>query len=424
MSRMRLICDLHIHSKYSRACSPQMEPEGLEHWSRLKGIDVVGTGDFAHPRYLAQLRGELVEAEEGLYRLKKAPGSPVRFLLSVEVSLIYKHAGKTRKVHHLLLAPSLETAGRVSEALGKRGNIASDGRPIFGFASSELLDLVLSVDSRCALIPAHAWTPWFSVFGSKSGYDSLEECFGDAGARRIFAIETGLSSDRPMNRRVSALDRLALVSNSDAHSPAKLGREASVLDTERSYSGVLAAFRANTPELFPYTVEFFPEEGKYHYDGHRDCRVCLHPRESRDLKDKCPVCGKPLTLGVMHRIEDLADRPWDHKSSDGSRQRSLVPLEELIADAFDCGVATQKVRECYLTLVAEFGSEFSILLDTASEVLVKKAPARVVEAVERMRRGEVRLDPGYDGEFGVVRIFRDKKERKFVAKGNVQPSLL
>jgi uncharacterized protein (TIGR00375 family) len=421
---MRLICDLHIHSKYSRACSPQMEPEGLEHWARLKGIDIVGTGDFVHPRYLEQLRHELVEAEPGLYRLKHGAAGPVRFLLSVEVSLIYKHAGKTRKIHHLIFAPDLASAGRLSEVLGRRFNITSDGRPIFGLSSADLLDLVFSVDPRCAIIPAHAWTPWFSVFGSKSGYDSLAECFGEAGAKRIFAIETGLSSDRPMNRRVSALDSLALISNSDAHSPAKLGREASVLDTERSYDGVLDAFRRNTPDVFPFTIEFFPEEGKYHYDGHRDCRVCLHPRESRDLKDKCPVCGKPLTLGVMHRVEDLADRPWDFKNEDSARQRSLVPLEELIADAFDCGVGTQKVREAYLKLVAEFGTEFAILLDLPIEDLARKAPPRVAEAVARMRSGEVRLDPGYDGEFGVVRIFKERKERKFETKGGVQMGLL
>jgi len=227
-----------------------------------------------------------------------------------------------------------------------------------------------------------------------------------------------------MNRRVSALDGLALVSNSDAHSPAKLGREANVLRTERSYEGVLRAIRANTPELFPYTVEFFPEEGKYHYDGHRDCRVCLHPRESKELKAKCPVCGRPMTLGVMHRVEDLADRPWDYTDADAGRQRSLVPLEELIADAFDCGVGTKKVRDAYLRLVAEFGSEFAILLDTPVEDLARAAPPRVAEALARMRSGDVRLDPGYDGEFGVVRIFREPKERKFAAKGGVQMGLL
>ncbi len=421
---MRLICDLHIHSRYSRACSPQMQPDGLEHWARLKGIDVVGTGDCVHPLYLGQLRRELAEAEPGLYRLKAAPGGPVRFMLSVEISLIYRHDGRVRKVHHLVLAPSLEAAGRLSAELGRRGNIASDGRPILGLSSAELLDLVLSVDARCALIPAHAWTPWFSVFGSKSGYDSLEECFGAAGAAKVFAIETGLSSDRPMNRRVSALDRLALLSHSDAHSPAKLGREADVLDTERSYDAILDAFRANTPERFPFTVEFFPEEGKYHYDGHRDCRVCLHPGESRDLKGRCPACGKPLTLGVLHRVDALADRPWDHRNADSLRQRNVVPLEELIADALDRGVATQGVRALYLDWVAEFGSEFAVLLDVPIAELERKGPRKVAEAVDRMRRGQVVLEPGYDGEFGVVRIFRESKRRKYDVKGSVQLGLL
>jgi uncharacterized protein (TIGR00375 family) len=422
---MRLIADLHIHSKYSRACSPDMQPEGLEHWSKLKGIDVVGTGDFAHPKYLAQLQKELSEAEPGLYRLKKTPSSPVRFLLSVEVSLIYKHGEKTRKIHHLLLAPSLEAAAKVSAALGKRGNIDSDGRPIFGFQSSELLDLLLSVDERCALIPAHAWTPWFSIFGSKSGYDSLEDCFGAEGSKRIFALETGLSSDRPMNRRVSALDRLALVSNSDAHSPSKLGREANVLDTERSYDGVLTAFKLNTPELFPYTIEFFPEEGKYHYDGHRDCRICLHPRESRERKGKCPSCGRPLTLGVMHRVEDLADRPWDYEHpSEAGRQRSIVPLEEILADVFDCGANTKKVREQYLKLVADLGSEFSILLDAPLDKIAAAGSPKIAEAVQRVREGKLKLLPGYDGEFGLVSIFRDRSQKFKTVSGSVQISLL
>jgi uncharacterized protein (TIGR00375 family) len=421
---MRLICDLHIHSRYSRACSPDMQPEGLNHWAGLKGIDVVGTGDFAHPQYLAQLKRELVEAEPGLFRLKGAAKGGARFLLSVEVSLIYKHLEKTRKVHHLIFAPDLAAAERLSKELGRRGNIDSDGRPIFGFSSRELLEMVEAADPRCALIPAHAWTPWFSVFGSKSGYDSLEECFGEAGAKKIFALETGLSSDRPMNRRVSALDRLTLVSNSDAHSPSKLGREANVLETSLGYDGILGALRKGTEEVFPFTIEFFPEEGKYHFDGHRDCRVCLHPRESVERKGRCPSCGKPMTLGVMHRVEDLADRPWDYLDADGRRQRNIVPLEELIADAFECGVGTKKVRETYLKLVSEFGSEFKILLDVPVERLAASAPEKVALAVGRMRTGEVTLEPGYDGEFGVVRIFRKAKERKFEVKGSVQLGLI
>jgi uncharacterized protein (TIGR00375 family) len=281
------------------------------------------------------------------------------------------------------------------------------------------------VDPRCALIPAHAWTPWFSIFGSKSGYDSLEECFGADGAEQVFAIETGLSSDRPMNRRISNLDRVALISNSDAHSPSKLGREANVLDTERSYDGVLRAFRENTPALFPFTVEFFPEEGKYHYDGHRDCRVCLHPRESKERKGKCPACGRALTLGVMHRTEDLADRPWDFvHPEEAGRQRSVIPLEELIADVYDCGVNTKTVRELYLKLVAEFGSEFQILLDQDPRDLARMAEPRLGEALVRMRSGQVTLAPGYDGEFGKVSIFRPLKQKSFETVGNVQMKLL
>ena len=400
-----------------------MQPEGLEHWSRLKGIDVVGTGDFVHPQYFKQLRAELVEAEPGLYRLKRSPSSPVRFLLSVELSHIYKHGEKTRKVHHLVLAPHFEAAKKLGAALAARGRVDADGRPIFGIHSHDLLKLLLDTDPACALIPAHAWTPWFSVFGSKSGYDSLEECFGED-AKHIFAIETGLSSDRPMNRRLSALDHLTLVSNSDAHSPSKLGREANVLQCELSYAGILGALNDGSAHQFPYTIEFFPEEGKYHYDGHRDCRVCLHPRETKERQGRCPSCGKPLTLGVMHRIEALADRPWDyaHPGEEG-RQRSIIPLEELIADAFDCGAATKRVRERYLKMMAELGSEFVALLDADHASLTKASDERLADAVLRVRRGEVTLSPGYDGEFGKIAIYRELR-KSFSIDGIVQMKLL
>jgi uncharacterized protein (TIGR00375 family) len=386
-----------------------MGPAGLDHWARLKGIDVVGTGDCVHPRYLEELRTSLVEAEPGLYRYARAPDERVRFLCSVELALIYKHRERTRKVHHLVLLPSLETAARLSAQLAKHGKIAGDGRPILGLSSRELLDLVLSVDARCALIPAHVWTPWFSLFGSRSGYDALEDCFGVEGAKEIFALETGLSSDRPMNRRISALDRLALVSYSDAHSPSKLGREATVLEAPRSYDGILGAIRENSRASLPFTIEFFPEEGKYHYDGHRDCRVRLHPRESAEGKLKCPSCGRPLTLGVLHRSEALADRPRDyvHPQEEG-RQRSVIPLEELIAAVRSCGVATQGVRREYLHLVAEFGSEFAILLDLDPAQLARR-DFRLAEALRRMRAGQVQVSPGYDGEFGKVLIFRNSE---------------
>jgi uncharacterized protein (TIGR00375 family) len=290
--------------------------------------------------------------------------------------------------------------------------------------------LVWGVSEDCMIIPAHAWTPWFSIFGSRSGYDSIEECFGSY-SKRIVAIETGLSSDRPMNERLSMLDGLALVSNSDAHSPAKLGREANVFGREAnvfnctlSYQGITACIKKNHPKSFLFTIEFFPEEGKYHLDGHRDCRVCLHPRESIEKKLLCPSCHKPLTLGVMHRIEALADRPWDYRKPEGGIfQKSIIPLEELIADAFDCGTATKKVREEYLRIISQAGNEFSVLLDVEEEALKRYCQPKVAEGILRARRGEVKIAPGYDGEFGKISIFR-KIEKSFVPQGKVQIKLL
>lgn len=419
---MRLIVDLHVHSKYSYACSPQMDVEGISHWSALKGIDVVATGDYCQPEYFKELKANLVEAEEGLYRRRNSE-NPTRFICSVEISLIYKDAGKTRKIHHLVLAPNLERAAAIGKELAKRGRVDADGRPIFGMSSRDLAEIVFGVDESCMIIPAHAWTPWFSIFGSKSGYDSIEECFGPY-SNRIVAIETGLSSDRPMNERLSALDGLALVSNSDAHSPAKLGREANVLDCERSYRGISECIRGNDPKHFLYTIEFFPEEGKYHLDGHRQCKISFHPRESLEHHLRCPSCHKPLTLGVMHRVEALADRPWDYQKPEGGvYQRSIIPLEELIADAFDCGVASKKVRDEYLRLVAAGGHEFQVLLDLPEAELQRIAPGKISESILRVRRGDVKIVPGYDGEFGKISVFR-KLERSFAPGGKVQMKLL
>ncbi len=414
---MRLIVDLHIHSKFSRACSSDMDPDGMDHWCRLKGIDVVATGDYLHPVYFKELSQKLVPEEPGLYRLRSQPASKVRFLLSVEISLIYSDQGKTRKVHHLVLAPDMKVAEKLGKAFASVGNVASDGRPILGMSSQAMAALVFDVSPDCRIIPAHAWTPWFSVFGSKSGYDSLEACFGPF-TKKIRAIETGLSSDRPMNRRCSMLDKVALVSNSDAHSPAKLGREANVLDCGKSYEGIMKAIASDDPKFFPHTIEFFPEEGKYHMDGHRDCRVCLMPRESIEKKLKCPSCGKPLTLGVLHRVEALADRPPEPPS----RQKSIIPLEELIADAFGCGVATKKVRDEYLKMVAAGGNEFSLLLDRPESDLKAICQPKVAEGILRMRRGEVKISPGYDGEFGKISIFK-KIGKNFDVNGPIQMKL-
>jgi uncharacterized protein (TIGR00375 family) len=420
---MRVIADLHVHSKYSRATSPQMDVFGLEEWAGYKGIQVVGTGDFTHPEYLKHLQENLTQAETGLYRLKSKPASKIRFLCTVELSHIYKDGDKTRKLHHLVLAPSLEAAGKIGAELGRRGNIESDGRPIFGIHSKDLVKLVLDIAPTALIIPAHAWTPWFSVFGSKSGYDSLEECFGDQ-ARHIRAVETGLSSDRPMNRRCSMLDGLALISNSDAHSPSKLGREANALDCDLSYAGVSKALTSLDPKKFPYTIEFFPEEGKYHYDGHRECGIRYFPRESKERNNRCPVCFKPLTLGVMHRVEDLADKAWDHQEPEGGTfQKSIIPLEEIIAEIFDCGPGTKKVQEEYFRLLAEGGSEFAILLDLSLEALKGFCSPKLVEAVALMRAGKVNVAPGYDGVFGTVSVFK-KAEGEFRPTGPVQMKLV
>ncbi len=378
----------------------------MERWCRLKGISVVGTGDCLHGAYLKELKEKLKPAEEGLYRLTSDPKSPIRFMLTVEVSLIYRHLERTRKVHHVILAPDFAAADKLRKRLLKIGNLDSDGRPILGLGSRQLLEIILECDSRFTLIPAHAWTPWFSIFGSKSGYDSIEECFGDL-SPRIFAIETGLSSDRPMNERLSMLDRVALVSNSDAHSPAKLGREANVLDCQLSFTSIVKTLRDNSPKTFLRTIEFFPEEGKYHYDGHLVCKVCLHPRDSKKNKLKCPNCGKALTLGVMHRIEALADRPWDYVSKGRVPQVSIIPLEEVIADAFDVGAASKRVREAYLKAVIEGGGEFEVLLDRSEKELLKLLPEKAAQGVMRMRQGDLKIAPGYDGEFGKISIFRD-----------------
>jgi len=403
---MRLIADLHVHSRYSRATSPNMEPVGMALWAQRKGIQVLGTGDFTHPEYLAHLRATLAEAEEGLYRLKANPSNPVRFMATVELSHIYKHAGKVRKVHNLVLAPSLKDAERIQKALALRGNVESDGRPIFGISSQDLVKLVLDLAPAALVIPAHAWTPWFSVFGSKSGYDSLEECFGDQ-TPNIKAIETGLSSDRAMNRRLTMLDGLSLISNSDAHSPSKLGREANVLDCSKSYQGIAQALVSKSGELFPHTIEFFPEEGKYHWDGHRECKVRYFPRESKERGDRCPVCFRPLTLGVLHRVDDLADRAWDEtETGDPTAQKQIVPLPEILSELLDCGEASKKVQSEYLRLLAELGDEFSILLDRPLEAIEKYGSPKLAEAIGLMRQGKVQTSPGFDGVFGKVAFFK------------------
>lgn len=410
---MSFVADLHIHSAYSRATSREMLPEGIWKWAQLKGITVVGTGDFTHPKWFRDITEELEPAGNGLFRLKTAhceeavPEScraDVFFLLSAEISCIYKKSDRTRKVHCLILLPDLASVARFNLTLSKLGNISSDGRPILGLDAKELLKITLDASPDAMFIPAHAWTPHFSVFGAASGFDSLQECFDDL-ACHIYALETGLSSDPSMNWRLSALDRITLVSNSDAHSPAKMGREANVFETELSYRAITEAIR--TREGFLGTIEFFPEEGKYHYDGHRSCGVCCSPVETIRHKYCCPDCGKRLTIGVMHRVEVLSDREPGFRPRCAVPYRSAIPLAEIIAEARGVGPNSLSVHGDYMKLLAKLGSEFHVLMDAFLPDIERAASPLVAEAVDRMRAGRVHIRPGYDGEYGRIKIFDD-----------------
>ena len=418
---MKLVADLHIHSHFSRATSPNLTFEHLTRWAQLKGIHVVGTGDIAHPGWLAEMREKLVPAEDGLFRLHDdlaaavqgevppACHAPVRFLLGGEISNIYKRGGQTRKVHNVVFAPTFEAVERLQARLERIGNIRSDGRPILGLDSRDLLEIVLDTDPACHLIPAHIWTPWFSLLGSKSGFDSVAECFADL-TPHIFALETGLSSDPPMNWRVSGLDRYTLVSNSDAHSPEKLGRETTLFDCELAYGALFAALHTSSGREvegkgYLGTVEFFPEEGKYHFDGHRACGIVWDPPTTRAHDEICPVCGKPVTVGVMHRVETLADRPEGFRPAGPRPFHSLIPLPELLGEVYGVGASSKQVQAEYFKLLVGLGAELGILRETPLDDITKIGGERLAEGIGRMRRGEVIAQPGYDGEFGVIRVF-------------------
>jgi uncharacterized protein (TIGR00375 family) len=414
---MRIVADLHIHSYLSRACSPQLRPETLYQWCQLKGITALATGDFTHPAWFAELREKLVETESGLFSLKPdlaASGddrvfpscrAPVRFVLGVEISCIYKKGPRVRKVHHLVFMPSFEAAERFNASLAKIGNIRSDGRPILGLDSRNLLELVLKADPRAVLIPAHAWTPHFAVFGSESGFDSLEECFEDL-TPHIFAIETGLSSDPAMNWRLSQLDDITLISNSDAHSPEKLAREANLFDTELSYAGIFDAIKSRDGR-FLKTLEFFPEEGKYHVDGHRKCQTRLDPKETLRRDGLCPVCGKPVTVGVLHRVERLADRPESTQPAGAADYENLIPLKEVLSEVLRVGPTSVKVDALYRRLLESFGNELFILRELPLARVEPEHPM-VALALHRMRRGKVQIDAGYDGEYGTISLLSDE----------------
>lgn len=404
------IADFHIHSKYSMATSKDCTLEMLELWARRKGLDLIGTGDFTHPAWRGELEEKLVLSADGLYALKEdfrradaLMGSrpTPRFIISGEISSIYKKNGRVRKVHNLILLPSLEDAGALSRRLEIIGNLHADGRPILGLDSKDLLDITLSVCPKAIFIPAHIWTPHFSLFGAYSGFDDIEECFGDL-TGHIHALETGLSSDPPMNWRVSALDRFTLVSNSDAHSPAKLAREANLFNTQLSYPHILRALQNRATKEFDGTIEFFPEEGKYHYDGHRNCGVCVKPADTLAASGVCPVCGGRITKGVLHRVERLADRDEGFVPSAAPHFERLVSLHEVIAASTGWSSAGRKVQEKYESLLQALGPELFILREAQPEDIGHHAGPLVAEGIRRLRSGDVQIRPGYDGVYGKV----------------------
>ena len=416
---MKYVADLHIHSKFSRATSRQMVLDTLAHWAKIKGIQLLATGDFTHPEWLFLLKQKLEPTGNGFFRLKNIVPSEngylealplstqdISFILSTEISFIYSKNGKVRKIHILLLAPDFESVEKINQKLSGLGNLRSDGRPILGLDAKTFVKIVADHCPQCVVIPSHIWTPWFSLFGANSGFDTIEECFEEM-TPFIFALETGLSSDPPMNWKLSFLDKYSLVSNSDAHSPSKIGREANVFDTEFSYSGLVDAIKTKNSDKFLYTVEFFPEEGKYHYDGHRKCDILFSPRESLQHNNICPVCGKRLTIGVMHRVNELADREQGEHSSLRVPYKNLIPLNEIIAQAIEKTSECKSVWDIYFRFIHEFENEQNILTKLDLQELMRLAPERVGLGVERMRKGDVKIVPGHDGCFGQISLFSE-----------------
>ncbi len=398
------IADFHIHSRYSRATSDQMDVENLDRYARLKGIRLLGTGDFTHPQWLFELKSNLNRTGEGLFQYGET-----LFILTAEVCNNFHHNGVGKRIHNMIFAPSFETVEQINTALQSYGDLRVDGRPNLALSASDLVKLVLDISADCLIVPAHVWTPWFSLFGANSGFDHITECFGDQ-TENIYALETGLSSDPPMNWRLSCLDRFTFISNSDAHSPVRIGREANIFDVPFGYREIREAIK--TKNGFLSTIEFFPQEGKYHYDGHRKCDVCLSPKESKKLNNRCPVCGAPLTVGVMHRIDELADRPEGFTPQKPVPCRHLVPLAEIISEALDVGEKTVTANTQYDRLVQRFGSEFNVLLEAPAEELEKLVPGRICEDILKVRNGEVQISPGYDGVYGKVKVLERKEQQQ------------
>lgn len=430
---------MHLHSKYSRAVSPQMLPKNMAAWAKVKGVNLIAAADFTHPIWLQQLKEELVEAGEGIYKLKKKEND-VLFIISGEISSIYSQGGKTRRIHNLVFVPNFKITDKINSALKKRGaNLFSDGRPIIGLSALELADLVFNIDPDCLIIPAHIWSPWFSLFGSRSGFDSLKECFGKF-AQNIYAIETGISSDPAMNWRVEELENLSIVSFSDAHSLPKIGREATVFKVRGkknlsfAYQDLISAIKKERKSdwYVSSTIEFYPEEGRYHFDGHRKCKIRRSPQETRKKGAVCPICGKPLTLGVAYRVSQLSIRKINpvkkeikglavqsHPREEQPPYITLVPLLEIIAEVKEKGVNTKGVKEAYDQMIKSLGSELDILLQSPLEKINSLFGKKMREGIEKNRKGEITIEPGFDGQYGTVKIW--EKEEKDL--GEKQASL-
>lgn len=400
----KIVADFHLHSRYSRATSSQLDLDLLAQWARYKGIGLLGTGDCTHPLWMAELKQKLRQTPEGFYTYRG-----VRFWLTAEINNMFISGGKMKRIHNLLFLPDLETAEILNRRLSRYGDLSADGRPTLRLSAQELMKMVREVSQEILVVPAHAWTPHFSIFGANSGFDAVEECFGDL-AKEIYCLETGLSSDPAMNRRLSRLDRYTLISNSDSHSASRIGREANVFDCEPTLREVTEVLKSGDPKRFLYTVEFFPEEGKYHFDGHRACRSRISPEESRKHQNRCPVCGRRVTIGVLHRVDELADRPEPPSQTSGVPFKRMVPLDHIIAEARGVGVTSKQVVQEFLELVQRVGTEFEILCEMPEEALRKQLPAKVAEGVLRVRAGRVEILPGYDGEYGQVHIFRQGQE--------------
>jgi uncharacterized protein (TIGR00375 family) len=395
---MEFIADFHIHSKYSRATSKNMDVAHVSEWAKLKGVTLMGTGDFTHHLWLEELKNNLEDLGNGLFKFQG-----IYFILTAEISSIYSKNGRGYRIHNIIFSPSFKTTDKINATLSRYGNLASDGRPIMGLDAAELARIVFDIDENCMVVPAHAWTPWFSLFGSMSGFDRIEDCFENQ-TPKIFAIETGLSSDPAMNWRLSALDRITLISNSDSHSPQKIGREANVFDCDLNYQTIREVLKAKDKNRFLYTVEFFPEEGKYHYDGHRLCGISWSPNETKQNNGRCSKCGKPVTVGVMNRVEKLADRPEGYTPSNAIPYKSLVPLDEIIAEVKGIGKNSAGVERDYRAAVAKFGTEFEILVKASEQDLRRGLASRVAEGIIRMRKGKVEKKAGFDGEYGVISV--------------------